>query len=58
MNTEKLERGKLYLATMAVLKSWLQAGMISEEEYRLAEEKMREKYRIRISNLFTDIDLL
>ena len=58
MNTEKLNRGKFYLATMAVLQSWLQDGVISEEEYRLAEEKMREKYRIRISNLFTDIDLL
>ena len=58
MNTEKLNRGKFYLATMAVLQSWLQDGVISEEEYRLAEEKMREKYRVTISNLFTDIDLL
>ena len=41
-----------YLNAMAMIKSWLQKGMISEKDFIKAERKMMEKYGIDEKSIF------
>ena len=41
-----------YLNAMAMIKSWLQKGMISKSDYTKAERKMMEKYGIDEKSIF------
>lgn len=41
-----------YLNAMAMIKSWLQKGVISKSDYAKAERKMMEKYEIDEKSIF------
>ena len=41
-----------YLNAMAMIKSWLQKGMISKSDYAKAEREMMEKYGIDEKSIF------
>lgn len=41
-----------YLNAMAMIKSWLQKGIISEKDFIKAEKKMMEKYGIDEKSIF------
>ena len=48
MHTNK----EYYLNAMAMIKSWLQKGVISKSDYAKAERKMMEKYEIDEKSIF------
>ena len=48
----------IYQMTMNAARKMLKDGLISEDEYRVFETKMREKYCPKIGVLFSDIDLI
>lgn len=41
-----------YLNAMAMIKSWLQKGIITEKDFIKAERKMMEKYGIDENSIF------
>ena len=48
----------IYQMTMNAARKMLKEGIITEDEYRVFETKMREKYSPKIGVLFSDIDLI
>ena len=48
----------IYQMTMNAARKMLKEGVITEDEYRVFETKMREKYSPKIGVLFSDIDLI
>lgn len=48
----------IYQMTMNAARKMLKEGVITEDEYRVFETKMREKYYPKIGVLFSDIDLI
>ena len=45
MNCEHFERERLYQATIAIARTMLRQGLITEDEFSIIDTKMREKYR-------------
>lgn len=45
MTSEQFEREKAYCITLAIAKSMMQKGLITEQEYRKIDRMMLEKYR-------------
>jgi len=45
MNSEHFERERLYQATIAIARTMLRQGLITEDEFSIIDTKMREKYR-------------
>ncbi len=58
MSERKMQNEKLYQATMAITRSMLNQGLITEEEYRQIDTIFTEKYAPSSGTLFSDIDLI
>lgn len=58
MTKAQMKKERMYIGTMSVAKNLLKQGLISEEEYCQIDTKFREKYNVKFSTLFTDIDLI
>jgi hypothetical protein len=54
---EEMKREKLYEVTMSHARKMLSEGLITEEQYRIFDTKMQEKYRPVFGTLFSDIRL-
>ena len=52
MDEKKLKDISLYHATMKMFRSLLERGIITEEEYRVIDTKMAEKYGIKMSVIY------
>lgn len=52
-----MKREKLYEVTMSHARKMLSEGLITEEQYRIFDTKMQEKYRPVFGTLFSDIRL-
>ena len=57
MNEEQFNNEKLYQVTMTIVRSMLDKGMISTDEYTQIDTMMQEKYKPSLGTLFTDIRL-
>ena len=57
MRKQEIQSEKLYGVTILFLRSWLKDGLITREEYDEAEEKLRQKYSPKTSELLMNIDL-
>lgn len=44
-----------YLVTMKLFQKMLECGLLTAEEYRVIDTKMRAKYQPKIGVLFTEI---
>lgn len=58
MNRDQFNNEKKYLATMIIARNLYKQGLISEEEYCHIDTKYKGKYKVSLSTLFTDIDLI
>ena len=58
MSEREMQNEKLYQATMAMTRSMLNQGLITEEEYRQIDTIFTEKYAPSSGTLFSDIDLI
>lgn len=58
MTKVQLDNEKKYLATMIIARNLLKQGLISEEDYCQIDTKYKGKYKVSLSTLFTDIDLI
>lgn len=58
MSEREMENEKLYQATMAMTRSMLNRGLITEDEYRQIDTIFTEKYAPSSGTLFSDIDLI
>lgn len=58
MSEREMQNEKLYQATMAITRSMLNQGLITEEEYRQIDTIFTEKYAPSSGTLFSDIDLI
>ena len=58
MSEHEMQNEKLYQATMAMTRSMLNQGLITEEEYRQIDTIFTEKYAPSSGTLFSDIDLI
>ncbi|ODA42694.1 hypothetical protein DSBG_0568 [Desulfosporosinus sp. BG] len=45
MTTEQFDREKVYRVTLAIAKTMLKKGLITEQEYKKIDGMMLEKYR-------------
>ena len=54
MSNQDFRNEYLYGATMRHIRGMLEKGLISAEEYREAEERMRKKYRPTSGGLLTE----
>ncbi len=45
MSDDLFERERLYEATLALARSMLEKGLLTEEDYAIIDTKMRKKYR-------------
>ena len=52
MDEKKLKDISLYHATMKMFRSLLERGVITDEEYRVIDTKMAEKYGIKMSVIY------
>lgn len=57
MSEEQFNNEKLYQVTMTIVRSMLDKGMISTDEYTQIDTMMQEKYKPSLGTLFTDIRL-
>lgn len=57
MRKQEIQSEKLYGVTILFLRSWLKDELITREEYDKAEEKLRQKYSPKTSELLMNIDL-
>lgn len=57
MSRELLKREAKYQASMLMFRSLLRKGVLTEDEYKLAEWMMREKYKPIVGILFSNIAL-
>ncbi len=57
MKSRNFRDEQVYAVTVAFLQSWLNAGLITREEYNEAERKLREKYAPKTSEILMNIDL-
>lgn len=57
MSEDQFRNEKLYQTTMSLVRSMLEKGMISEEEYLEFDTMMQEKYQPIFGTLFSDIHL-
>ena len=57
MSREILEREADYQASMLMFRSLLEKGILTAEEYKTAEQMMKEKYAPIVGTLFSDIEL-
>lgn len=51
MSKEQFERERLYQATVALARTLLRRGLITEDELAVIDTKMREKYRPLLGTL-------
>lgn len=51
MNEEQFENEKMYSASIALAKSWLNKGLLKEAEIKLMDELLKEKYKPMIGRL-------
>lgn len=51
MNKEQFERERLYQATIAIARTMLRRGLITEKELTVIDTKMREKYKPLLGTL-------
>ena len=58
MNEQEFRAELVYSVTMAHVKTMLEKGLISEEEYWQINTKMKEKYRPISDGLVSENDLL
>jgi len=58
MSKEQFERERLYQATIAVARTMLRNGLITEDEFAIIDTKMREKYRPLLGSLLSPDALL
>lgn len=58
MSEREMQNEKLYQATMAMTRSMLNRGLITEDEYRQIDTIFTEKYAPSSGTLFSDIDLI
>lgn len=58
MSEREMQNEKLYQATMAMTRSMLNQGLITEDEYRQIDTIFTEKYAPSSGTLFSDIDLI
>jgi hypothetical protein len=58
MSEDQFRSEMLYQTTMSLVRSMLEKGMISEEEYHEFDTIMQEKYHPIFGTLFSDIHLL
>jgi hypothetical protein len=58
MTKAQMENEELYHGTMMVARNLLNQGIISEKEYTQIDTKFRQKYKVSLSTLFTDIRLI
>ena len=58
MSEHEMQNEKLYQATMAMTRSMLNQGLITEDEYRQIDTIFTEKYAPSSGTLFSDIDLI
>lgn len=58
MSECEMQNEKLYQATMAMTRSMLSRGLITEDEYRQIDTIFTEKYAPSSGTLFSDIDLI
>ncbi len=58
MSECEMQNEKLYQATMAMTRSMLNQGLITEDEYRQIDTIFTEKYAPSSGALFSDIDLI
>ncbi len=58
MSESEMQNEKLYQATMAMTRSMLNRGLITEDEYRQIDTIFTEKYAPSSGTLFSDIDLI
>lgn len=58
MSEREMQNEKLYQATMAITRSMLNQGLITEDEYRQIDTIFTEKYAPSSGTLFSDIDLI
>ena len=54
MSNQEFRNEYLYGVTMGHIRSMLEKGLISAEEYQMAEEKMRNKYRPTSDGLLSE----
>lgn len=53
MNKEELQTEKMYQLSIAIAKSMLSQGVISEESYCVLRDKLLEKYRPILGTLLS-----
>ena len=58
MSYEEGKREIIYQMTMSAARQMLEKGLISEDEYKQFDTKMRQKYCPIFGTLFSNIDLL
>lgn len=58
MNEEMFEAELLYESSLSIAKTLLEKGLLTEEEYRVIDTKLQEKYRPVIGTLFSENDLI
>jgi predicted component of type VI protein secretion system len=51
MNDDQFQREALYQATMSMFQAMLRNRLITEEQYKVIDTKMKEKYRPVIGTL-------
>lgn len=57
MTKEQFEVEKLYQSSLAIARTMLKNGLVTEEDFNLIEASLREKYQPKLGTLFAYIPL-